>query len=57
MKSKIKTKTKPISVYLTELEHKELIKVTDKLNMSLTDYLTEAMYLKFRLDCGELVTK
>jgi len=56
-KNKIKTKMKVVSVYLTTCEHEELIKVTNGLNVSLTDYMRDSMYLKLRLDCGELVTK
>ena len=53
-KDKIKLKTNPVSVYLTEAEHKELIEITNEKNISLTDYMRDAMILKMNNDSNNL---
>jgi hypothetical protein len=54
MKAKIKKNTKPVSMYLNDFEYEQLVKITEDLNMSLTEWLKEAMYEKINNDSKDL---
>lgn len=50
VKKKIKRKLKNITMYLNEDEYEELFEVTKFQNISFTDWLKDAMYLKLDQD-------
>lgn len=54
-KQKIKTKTRPVSMYLTDEEHKRLVEVTNKEEVSLTEWMRDAMEIKLRRSSDELM--